>query len=823
MAPRHHPLVRVFCVLLVLASVGSTPLYGQELTATPDALAPGAFDKVVLDSTTTDPIELDVAPDGRVIYIERRGVIKIWHPDTEEITVAGYLPVTIEEEDGLMGIALDPNFAENRWVYLYYAPPDGPPRNQLSRFTMDGDRVDFDTEQKLLTVPTQRKECCHTGGSIAFGPDGLLFLSTGDDTNPFASSGFAPIDERPGREPWDAQRSSGNTQDLRGKILRIRPHPDGAYTIPEGNLFDDPSQGRPEIYVMGNRNPYRIAIDQETGWLYWGDVGPDAGAPDSARGPAGHDEINQARAAGNYGWPYFVGDNKAYHDYDFAAETSGTAFDPSAPVNDSPNNTGARVLPPAQPALIWYPYGPSEEFPEVAAGGRTAMAGPIYHYDPATVGPHGLPAYFDGSFFFYEWARNWIKEVRLDDNGQPAEINDLFPEQTFIRPMDMELGPDGRLYVIEWGNNFGGGPNSKVVRLDYYGTRERPPTALATATPTSGPAPLTVAFQAAGASDPNGDALTYAWDVDGDGTTDARGLNAQHTYRSAGTYTARLTVTDATDRSATDDVAITVGNTAPTVSIEWPVEGGIVDFGALVSYRIAVSDPEDASIDQTRVVVTPHIGRDSHTLPLAAKAGTTGTFRITRTPHYDPKEAIFAAVDVRYTDAGTSVQPPMTGHDVVTLQPRTQQAEYSIASRQMPPENLGGDAPRTVLIAEEDSAFAAYGPVSLRNIETLTLHVAPDAGGRIEVRRDAPDGPLLAETNVEAAAASGSEPDRGADAKIGAHPGDWTEVTLPVADPGGAHTLYVVVRGAGDEPLLKLDWIRFDGPGMMEHARPMED
>ncbi len=820
----HYPrLVCLFCALLTVASVEAPPVHAQDPAATPAALQPGAFDKVVLDSTTTDPIELDVAPDGRVIYIERRGVIKIWHPDTEAITVAGYLPVTIEEEDGLMGITLDPSFADTRWIYLYYAPPEGPPRNQLSRFTMNGDRVDFDTEQKLLTVPTQRKECCHTGGSIAFGPDGHLFLSTGDDTNPFASDGFAPIDERPGREPWDAQRSSANTQDLRGKILRIRPQPDGSYTIPEGNLFDDPSEGRPEIYVMGNRNPYRISVDQETGWLYWGEVGPDAGAPDSARGPAGHDEINQAREAGNYGWPHFVGDNKAYHDYDFATDTPGPPFDPSAPVNDSPNNTGARTLPPAQPALIWYPYGPSEEFPELGAGGRSAMAGPIYQHDPETVGPRGLPAYFDGSLFFYEWARNGVKEVRFDDNGQLTAINSLFPEIMFRRPMDMELGPDGRLYLIEWGNQFWGGPNSKVVRLDYYGTPERPPMALATATPTSGAAPLTVAFQAEGSSDPNGDALTHAWDFDGDGTPDARGTHPQHTYPSPGTYTAQLTVTDATGRSTTDGVAITVGNTAPTVSVEWPVEGGIIDFGALVDYHVAVSDSEEAAIDEARVVVTPHIGRDSHTLPLASKAGTTGAFRITRTPHYDPKEDVFAALDVRYTDTGTSEGPPATGHAVITLQPRTKQAEHAITTRQMPSENLGGEAPRTVLIAEEDSAFAAYSPVNLRNIDALTLRVAPGSGGRIEVRQDAPDGPLLAEARVDSSAASGPVQDQGENPKIGARPGDWTDVTLPITDPGGPHTMYVVVRGTGDEPLLKLDWVRFDGPGMMQRDQLMEE
>ena len=804
------PLRSLLLLLVALVLISHLePIHAQEA----DALDPwdaGAFEKVVLDSTTTDPIELDVAPDGRVFFIERRGVVKIWHPDTESTTLAGYLPVTIDEEDGLMGLALDPNFTHTGWIYLYYAPPTGGARNQLSRFTVAGDRIDRRSEHKLLTVPTQRKECCHTGGSVAFGPDGLLFLSTGDDTNPFASDGFAPIDERPGRAPWDAQRTSANTQDLRGKILRIRPHADGSYSIPDDNLFDDPADGRPEIYVMGNRNPYRIAIDPATGDLYWGDVGPDAGAPDSTRGPAGHDEINRARAAGNYGWPYFVGDNKPYRDYDFATETSGSRFDAAAPTNDSPHNTGARILPPAQPPIIWYPYGPSDEFPDVAAGGRTAMAGPIYRYDSTRVGPRGLPASFDGRFFFYEWARNWIKEVRFDADGTPAALNPLFPEMTFWRPMDLELGPDGRLYLIEWGMDFNGGPNSKIVRLDHHGTRARPPIARVTATPRSGPAPLTVAFRADGSHDPNGDALTYRWDFDGDGMTDAASTNPQFTYRTAGTHTAHLTVTDVTGRSATEAVTVTAGNTAPTVSIEWPVEGGIIDEGGLVPYRIAIDDPDDPSIDETRVVVRPHLGRDSHTLPLAAKAGATGTVRITRTPHYNPKENRFAALDVRYTDGGAGDAPPLSGHALITLQPRTKQAALAVSTRQMTAEETEGEMPRRVLVAESDGAFAAYGPVNLRHIDAITVNAAAVEGGRVELRRGAPDGPLLADARIEAARdASASD--------------NWTEVTMSVRDPGRAFTLYVVVRGAGEEDLMRLDWLRFEGAGMMQLPRVINE
>lgn len=782
-----------------------------------------SYEKVVLDSTTTDPMDLDVAPDGRVFYVERRGIIRIWHPDTETRSLAGYLPVSTNFEDGMMGMALDPNFADTGWIYLYYSPPGPPARNQLSRFPVEDGRVRLNQETKILTVPTQREECCHTGGGIAFGPDGqTLYLSTGDDTNPFGSSGFSPIDERPDRTYWDAQRTSANTQDLRGKILRIVPQPEGGYRIPEGNLFEDPGRGRPEIYVMGLRNPYRISVDDKTGWLYWGDVGPDAGAPDSARGPAGHDEFNQAREPGNYGWPYFVGDNKAYHDYDFATETSGPAFDPASPTNDSPNNTGARDLPPAQPAMIWYPYGPSDAFPQIGAGGRSAMAGPVYHHDSTSSGPRGLPAYFDGSLLIYEWARNWIKEVTLDSTGDPAAINPLFTDKSFIRPMDMEIGPQGRLYVLQWGNDFWGGPNSQIVRLDYHEGPERPPVAAATASSTSGPVPLPVTFEADTTRlDRTTRPLTYTWDVDGDGTTDYRGARATHAFETAGRYTVRLTVTDADGRSATDDVSIVAGNTRPTVTIDWPLEGGIVPFDTPVPYRISVSDPEDDSISGARLVAQPYLGRDSHELPLLDQTGTTGTFRIERTEHYSPKENLFAALGARYTDGGGSEVGSTQGQSKVRLQPRRKEAEYTTDVNGAGEETVQeeeSDKERTVLTVE-DGHHAAYAPVNLRNVDRLTFRVASMAGGRIEVRRGAPEGPVLAETALDPAPVDSAAADTVERAErdyenVGTAPSDWQNVSVAVSDPGAPFALYLTFHGLEDASLLRLDWIRFEGPGM---------
>jgi glucose/arabinose dehydrogenase len=467
-----EPLFRQHLLGGILFAAGQAP---SDLGATIDA----NWQKVELATNLNNPMSLEVAPDGRVFFVERGGTetdgtgrdaLKIYDPATGTTSVAGRLSAYTGGEHGVLGLALDPAFETNRWIYIFWSPSGGSDQ-RLSRFTLVDNQLDLASQKILLTFHTDRSGTNHEAGSLAFGPGGELYLSTGDNTNPFESDGFNPIDERPGRARFDAQRSAANPNDLRGKILRIKPLPDGTYEIPTGNLFPaDGSAGRPEIYVMGNRNPFRISIDAETGWLYWGEVGPDAGSDSATRGPRGYDEINQARAAGNFGWPLIIADNKPYRDYNFATQVSGPAFNPAAPVNNSPNNSGATNLPPAQPALIWYPYGTSSEFPELGSGGRTAMAGPVYHFDPELASDIKLPEYFDDTLIMYEWSRSRFWEVKLDDDGKPLKINPIFTDLSFARPMDVELGPDGALYVLEWGSDFGGNnADAKLVRVEFVG------------------------------------------------------------------------------------------------------------------------------------------------------------------------------------------------------------------------------------------------------------------------------------------------------------------------------------------------------------------
>lgn len=565
------------------------------------------FTIVTLDAKLEEPVELAVLPDNKVLFIERRGNVKLYDPSKNATEVIAKIPVSTkyqfkdngrdEAEDGLLGLAIDPKFNENHWVYLYYSPAGDDPKNILTRYEFKNDDLVEESKKVILEVNVQRQQCCHTGGSIAFDGKGNLYVSTGDNTSP-RSTAYAPIDERPGRMPWDAQKGSSNTNDLRGKVLRIHPEPDGTYTIPDGNLFPKGMEKtRPEIYTMGARNPYRISVDKRTGFLYWGDVGPDAGKDSVNRGPRAHDEINQARKAGFFGWPYFVGDNRAYYERDFATNTPGPIFDANKPINTSVNNTGLTELPPAQKAFIWYPYEESTDFPLVGKGGRTAMAGPVFYSDDFKGTPRAFPDYYDRKLFIYEWMRGWVMAVTMNEQGDYVSMEQFMPSHKFANPMDMEFGPDGDLYMLEYGTAwFQGNDDARLLRIEYNGGNRKPNIVL-TADKTKGATPLAVKFSSAGTKDYDHDEIKYEWKIALNDGTDKTFTepNASFTFEKPGIYKATLTVTDVKGEQATSSIEIQAGNEPPALTFD--IEGNQTFFfpGQPFSYAVKVNDKEDGN------------------------------------------------------------------------------------------------------------------------------------------------------------------------------------------------------------------------------------
>lgn len=505
-----------------------------------DADAAAATDWDNYEVTELQPVEdlmsIDVADDGRVFYVNR-GANFVTHgdataevgfvdPDTGDHEIVLELDVIVSGQDvadpgdadiarelGGQGVALDPDFEENGYVYVYYHPSSEDQEvienpyhedihtayQRVSRFEMDGDELDPDSEEIVINIPHQQTNCCHHGGNLQFDSHGNLYITTGDNSNnvgnPDAEIDWFMGDEREGyvhgrpAAVSDAQRTSGNTADLRGKVLRITPTEDGGYEIPDGNLkeeyeaevgesFDD-DEFHPELYVMGLRNPYIVNIDEHTGNLFIADYGNDAGSWDTNQGPVGLATYFMFDEPGNAGWPFFKG-YYPYRNRDYETGEPGQPFWQDNLRNRSRNNTGIENIPNITPAMVWHPQSsdgytdapawvdmprPGEvTWPDMPDGG-SANAGPAYRYRES-FGEGALDPYFEGKQFLMcpYGAGGWIGYFTYGDDGS-IEINEFLPDEDWDAPTDMVVLPDGRLVLMEYG--AWAGAEGKLTLIEY--------------------------------------------------------------------------------------------------------------------------------------------------------------------------------------------------------------------------------------------------------------------------------------------------------------------------------------------------------------------
>ncbi|MFC4585148.1 carbohydrate-binding protein [Sphaerisporangium corydalis] len=817
------------------AAPAATPALPPASAATP-ALPPAAvpasasallappptsgFEKVKLDGGLSmgEPIELSVLPDGKVLYINRGsssggGQVRLYNPATRATTVALTLQLDARFEDGLIGITLHPQFATNHWVFLFYSPVATPLVNRISRFTLNTSTnvLDPASEDMIIQWPTERDLCCHSAGSMTWDSNGNLYFAVGDNTNSGGdSAGMAPIDERTGRNPqYDAGRTAGNTNDLRGKINRIHPEGDGTYTIPAGNLFPQGTAStRPEIYIMGNRNPYRVWVDKQAGnTLYWGEVGADAGATIANRGPAAYDEFNRATGPGNYGWPYCAGPNVAYNDWDFAANAPRGWFPcggTTGPVNNSPRNTGLQQLPPTKPALVWEQHGGSKEWPALDNPGGCGSPNhtEVYHYNASLASPNKWPAYYDGKWLISEYCRNWIKEVQFGNGdpvtGAPSVIEPVLAGMNLVHPIDMEFGPDGSLYLLEYGSGyFSGAADAGLYKINYV-QGGRSPIAVARSDKDNGLTPLTVAFSSAGSSDPDGDPITYAWDFDNNGTTDSTAANPSFTYTTNGDKRARLTVSDGNGHSGTVLLPIVVGNNRPVVTLSGLPAGGTYSWGDDLTSTAGATDPQDGTVPCASVVIRAALGHQEHAHEEGQ--GTGCGFTVNTGPIHAGLDATqFFVLRSSYTDRGATGTVPLTGEREITLWPKQWQAEHYA--------QLNGPKVIDQAAAEggkrlgdiQSGEWVRHHAVSLKGITSVKARVSSaSAGGTLSFRFDSPTGPEVA--RVAVAGTGGWD--------------NYVELTAPVTRPDdGTHDLYLVFTG-GTGALYDVDGYTFGGAGV---------
>ncbi|MEV6377419.1 ThuA domain-containing protein [Micromonospora musae] len=593
---------------------------------------PGQLDQI------GEPHGLTIDPDGKVFYIGKAacatgpianwddpnvglgcGTIHQWDPKTKQVKLLTTLRVMgnrgsgselVKNEEGLVGITLDPKFAQNGWIYVYWMPHESIDRDlrigkrTVSRFTYDAanQTIDQATRKDLLSWDTQIHSCCHAGGGMTFDESGNLFIGSGDSNSSGGSDGYSGnnwTQDYKGVSFQDARRTAGNTNDLNGKIIRIHPEADGTYTIPKGNLFTGQEEGggktRPEIYVMGVRNIARIAWDPVNDWLTAAWVGPDAGGPNPELGPAKYETATIIKSAGNHGWPYCMGNRQPYRDRSNTDATVLTGwYDCDAPKNESPRNTGLVNLPPVQDNMIWYsPQGGGPVFPERAdgsglptyepgdetftepylkGGGQAIMDGPTYQRENVdTTSGVAWPEYWDDKWFIGDQSNAsnriavTVDKSKVDSHGPPAFAEDL---RSIIRSgsggtqlqswMDAKFGPDGALYMLDYaGGFFSLHSNQKLIRIAYTGGPATPNPSDAGARAVAQSDPKNVQFSGAKVG-----GVAWEWNF-GDGSPVSRAANPTHRYADYGSYQATLKVTYANGEVAMSVLPVSVGCVAP--------------------------------------------------------------------------------------------------------------------------------------------------------------------------------------------------------------------------------------------------------------------
>jgi glucose/arabinose dehydrogenase len=587
----------------VAACVVANGLVGFPSTTPAAAAVPTGFTDTAVISGLTSPTNAVFAPDGRVFISEKSGLIKTFDSlsDTTATTTADLRTQTQDYWDrGLLGLTIDPSFPTRPYLYVLYTydampggtaprwgdtcptPPGGTENGcvvtgRLSRLTIGTNGVATGGEQVLLTDWCQQYPS-HSIGTVTFGPDGSLYVGGGDGAsfnfadwgqrgNPCADppspagTNLSPPDARGGAlRSQSPRRPAGEPVTLDGAIARVNP--DTGAPVPGSPFASSTNVNAQRVIAYGLRNQFRFAFRPGTSELWAGDVGWGT-----------WEEINRIpnatdNVAENFGWPCYEG-NARQSGYDGANLTQCESLYTTG--QNGPHYT--------------YNHSASVATGDGCPTGGSSVSGIAFETTS------NYPAAYDGALFFADSSRGCIWAMRKGANGLPDPAN-ITPFVTGANiPVQVLTGPGGDLFYVALGAG-------QLRRVSY--PANLPPTAVATANPTSGAAPLTVQFNGAGSSDPEGGALTYAWDLDGDGAyDDSTAVNPSYTYVTPAVVPVRLRVTDPTGQSGTTTVNVTVGNppsNAPVVTIDNPTAATQWSVGQTIPFAGRAADAQDGTL-----------------------------------------------------------------------------------------------------------------------------------------------------------------------------------------------------------------------------------
>ncbi|WP_375760902.1 PQQ-dependent sugar dehydrogenase [Corallococcus exercitus] len=630
------------CLAVLLAlCLGGGPRAGAQPLA-PLAL-PEGFSSELVVAGLQYPTTFASLPDGRILIAEKDGAVRLFKDGLLQpvpfIDLRGR--VNSHHDRGLMGLAVDPAFATNGFIYLLYTYDDdgtddsGPKTSRLARYTALGDTASPASELVLLGTTVGNScndfpagaDCIpsdsasHSVGNLRFAPDGSLFVTSGDGAR------FDAVDD-------DALRAQ-SLDSLAGKVLRITRSGEGVASNPFWN--GDARANRSKVWALGLRNPYRFSLRPGTSTPYLGDVGWNT-----------YEELNVAPPGANLGWPCYEG---PFRQHGYEPKPACQALYARGP--------GAVKAP-----LYSWNHGV----------GQTATGGFFYTGT-------AFPEAWQGAYFFGDYTQQWIRTLRVDANDQ------LVPDSVTLFAtgvgglVELGLGPDSNPFFVDI--------LAGELRRIRYTAGNTPPVAVASATPRRGEPPLLVRFSSAGSSDPEGDALQYRWDF-GDGSPVSTLPAPEHTYAMTGFYVARLTVSDGRGGSHSAAVSVTVGNALPVVTILSPSQTYRFKVGDVVTYSGSAVDATGGPIPDNRLrwtITLRHCTAGTcHTHPYSTSTGATGTFTV-------PDHGDEVHFDLKLTATSAT---GVTSSRQITLDPQLVQVtlETSPPGLELVFDGTSGPAPR---------------------------------------------------------------------------------------------------------------------------------
>jgi glucose/arabinose dehydrogenase len=606
-------------LMLVCGALWAAPAQALVLPA-------GFHDEPVFDGLQ-EPTALSFAPDGRVFVAEKSGEILVYDSlaDSEPTIFADLRTEVYDFGDrGILGLALDPNFATNHYVYVLYtydhllgdpepAPKWGVPNHsgddceekpsgtgvddcpvsgRLVRLTADGDEAAQSggvPAEKVLVEDWCAQYSSHSVGDLEFGPEGALYASAGegaDANSPDYGQNGWPQKNQCGDPPGSVGEAlspptaeggslrAQNTENLDGKVIRVDPETGKGW--PGNPMAASANANQRRIVAYGFRNPFRFAIDPETSEVYVGNVGWNTYEEMDRFTPA-----PSPTPAYNSGWPCYEGPS-------VNAPFQSLELNVCKALYETPGSTA--------PPFFFYRHDQGvtpEDTCNREAG--SAIAGLDFYDGDA------FPASYKGALFFSDPVREclYVMFAGKDGRPDPATTIPFLTEGSLYPGIDIQEGPEGALYYVKlFGEDF---VDAGSIHRISYSADNQPPVARLEASPEYSVGDLTAEFDATKSSDADGEALEYEWDPQGDGSYEAATSNGKRskTFTDHQNHTVAVRVKDQKGATSVDQITVYPHDTppepkilTPSPTLEWHVDQAIEFSGK-------AEDAEDGPLPPT--------------------------------------------------------------------------------------------------------------------------------------------------------------------------------------------------------------------------------